>query len=669
MFFFKYREKRKKTIASWDYIITTIFFLLITMDSSFFAAIRDGNVELILKLLSESKDGRINVTDDKGDSALIHCVKYTKDINIIKISKILIDNGEKWDATDSEGNTVLHIVSSSRSRISLVFIIFFINYARMSGQLKLFINLKNHAFKTALTIAIEANRPDIYNCLLDRDVIEPIGMDILAAVEGNDHDLVKTLLDRGVDWKVTTSVFSGGETVLHRIARSGQLAFLLHLTNFFYEKAIDKEDQKKFFNRKNIHNETALTVAIKSRTFAMVEYLLTLDIIDPIESDIILSLKNEKPLLARSLLRPGLVLGAELLEKTLLYYVAEAGNLEFMRELLAFMDLLNAESIKRNIGRWQEYVNRSFDKNSFSALDIAILHHAHEITNLLLKIIKPSIYTVDVAMNEGGYELFIRLLSSEEAPSIYEPLQERVSIVHSAVNHPNIQFLEYLINNYKFAHKPEKNLFFNVQHHNRNALTLAIELHNDKAITLLLDKKLIQPTFADVQACVRISDYTLLQKLIESNVEWKEDVMGGTVLQHAVKAGKLNFVFFILKSPKAYFDSPESRTEFINRDANVDNSALTGAMMRKEMGIIHLLLDEPGIIINDIDLLYAIRSQSLSLVKRIQQMKDINFNDILHQYGVIPLHIAIHRDVSLEIIQYIISETVDINGVDAHVRQ
>ena len=50
-------------------------------------------------------------------------------------------------------------------------------------------------------------------------------------------------------------------------------------------------------------------------------------------------------------------------------------------------------------------------------------------------------------------------------------------------------------------------------------------------------------------------------------------------------------------------------------------------------------------------------------------MKDINFNDILHQYGVIPLHIAIHRDVSLEIIQYIISETVDINGVDAHVRQ
>ena len=646
----------------------TIFFLLIAMDSSFFAAVIAGKVEPILKLLSESKDGRINVTDDKGDSALIHCVKYTKD-NIINITQILLDHGEKWDATDSEGNTVLHIAAKDRN-IDVAFIIFFLNYGRISGQLKLFINLKNHAFKTALTIAIEANRPDIYNCLLDRDVIEPIGMDILAAVEGNDHDLVKTLLDRGVDWKATTSVFSDGETVLHRIARSGQLAFLLHLTNFFYEKAIDKEDQKKFFNQKNIHNETALTVAIKSRTFAMFEYLLTLDIIDPLETDIILSLKNDKPLLARSLLRPGLVLGAELLEKTLLYYVAEAGNLEFMRELLAFMDLSNAESIKRNIGRWQEYVNRLFNKNSFSALDIAIYHQAHEITNLLLKIVKPSIYTVEAAIYAGGYELFIRLLSSEEAPSIYEPQQERVSIVHSAVNHPNIQFLEYLINNYKFAHIPEKKLFFNVQHHNRNALTLAIELHNDKAITLLLDKKLIQPTFADVQACVRISDYTLLQKLIESNVEWKKNTSGDhTVLHNAVLAEQLNFVFFILKSPKAYFDSAESRIEFINRDTNKSESALTIAMIRKDMGIIKLLLNEPEIIINDRDLEFAIRSRSLSLVKRIQQMKNINFNDILPEYGVIPLHIAIHKDVSLEIIQYIMSETADINGVDADVRQ
>ncbi len=191
-------------------------------------AIWNGNIEVILKLISQGLD--VNKKNEHGETPL-HYVVGTNLKNHFEITKLLLDNGADLYARDKYGNTFAHDMALTSQVNCKDFKIWLFAMIK-NGHAPLF-TTGNQRKVTPLSLAIKRRNLDLETI---KFIIDTFKHNInqpddcgdtflhLALSSGRGFDTIKTLLQLGADWKMKDFF---GCSVLHcAVEGSNKEAFL-----------------------------------------------------------------------------------------------------------------------------------------------------------------------------------------------------------------------------------------------------------------------------------------------------------------------------------------------------------------------------------------------------------------------------------------------------------
>ena len=215
-------SKMPRKEARWPFIPPFTFSepslnLLISDDTTMFAAARRGNVKVVEDILSRGVD--VNVTDQVGETALFAAVKGGN----LRVVEALFGHGVDVNTTNMQGQTALFAAIES-GNVEVV-------QALLSHGVE--VNVTDHVGQTVLFAAEKGGNLHIVEALLNLGVdvkaTDWLGQTALfAAVEYGNVEVVQALLNHGVDVNVTdkkgqTALFgaSGCQTVWGTFRRPG----------------------------------------------------------------------------------------------------------------------------------------------------------------------------------------------------------------------------------------------------------------------------------------------------------------------------------------------------------------------------------------------------------------------------------------------------------------
>ena len=271
------------------------------------------------------------------------------------ITELLIKHGARWTVSDVHGETVFHAAARTGNYI-------FFEYAMETFpkvEIQALMKKKDEKGFTMLAIAVQQRDSVFVQFLLNKTPVEVDSSAVSSALLISDNELAQIFIEKDAPWEE----FREREgTVLHIAARTGNIAFIYYLLDFtnYRRRSSEeyKEQYKDFFNQKNRYVPTALTVAIESRQWELVDVLIEMDIIIPVESDVVSSLMEDETRIALKLLRPNLEIRSEWIDyekKTALFIAASLGNIEFIKGLFAFLKIETRE--KSAMEHWNSYLN------------------------------------------------------------------------------------------------------------------------------------------------------------------------------------------------------------------------------------------------------------------------------------------------------------------------